>query len=94
MVPLDCNRRWNPFRSTRVKCGNRTWSPVVYAADLASQSTLKQITVLTEIVQRAGKSGFVARTEDGGIPRCAFRNGHQMFAKWFAATCAVRTVGE
>ena len=41
MVPLDCNRSWNPCRLALDECGNRTRGPVVYAGYLASQATLK-----------------------------------------------------
>jgi hypothetical protein len=66
--------------------GNRSWRPVVYAANLTSQAPLKEVTMLAKIVEQAGKSGFIACPEDCGVFRGAFRNGHQMFAKWFGAT--------
>jgi hypothetical protein len=48
---------------------------VVYPADLTSQATLKEVTILAEIVEQAGKSGLFACPEDCGVFRGAFRNG-------------------
>jgi hypothetical protein len=48
---------------------------VVYPADLTSQATLKEVTILAEIVEQPGKSGFIACPEDCGVFRGAFRNG-------------------
>lgn len=75
MVPLDCNRGWNPCRLSLVEGGNRSGGPVVYPADLTSQATLKEVTILAEIVEQPGKSGFIACPEDCGVFRGAFRNG-------------------
>jgi hypothetical protein len=94
MVSLNRDSGWNACRSSFVERGDRTWGPVVYAANLASQATLKQVAVLAEVVQQAGKSRLIAGPEVCGIPRGAFRDGHQMFSQWFGAAGAVRAVGE
>jgi hypothetical protein len=93
MVPLDRDSRCNTCGFPLVEGGDRSWSPVVYAADFASQATLEEFSVLAEIVQQAGKSRFLAGAEDCGVFRGAVRDGREMFAKWLGAAravCAVR----
>jgi hypothetical protein len=85
MVPLNRDSGRNSGRFSFVEGGNRSWSPVVYAAYLTAKATLKEIAVLAEIMQQAGKPGFIACPDDCGVLRGAFRDGHQMFFQWFGA---------
>jgi hypothetical protein len=83
MVPLNRDSGRNSGRFSFVEGGNRSWSPVVYATDHTSEATLKEVTVLAEIMQHAGKSSFIACPEDCGVFRGALGDGDQMFYKWF-----------